>query len=149
MRPRVVVYVSADELAQMRREAARRRVSLSRYAKERLTPSPEAGGAALNGGGSAPGAEQRRDDGLHKLIVERAEGLGDNLRTLIVMLDQLVLSTLTHLPEIPLAQQAERLTAGARRHASWRQEAARLIEQMRADTAAGQSSATNGHGAHA
>ena len=147
MRPRVVVYVSADELAQMRREAARRRVSLSRYAKERLTPSPEAGGAALNGGGSA--AEQRRDDGLHKLIVERAEQLGDNLRTLIVMLDQLVLSTLTQLPEIPPAQQAERLAAGARRHASWRQEAARLIEQMRADTAAGQPSATNGHGAHA
>ena len=147
MRPRVVVYVSADELAQMRREAARRRVSLSHYAKERLTPSPEAGGAALNGGGSA--AEQRRDDGLHKLIVERAEGLGDNLRTLIVMLDQLVLSTLTQLPEIPLAQQAERLAAGARRHASWRQEAAKLIEQMRADTAAGQPSAPNGHGAHA
>jgi hypothetical protein len=147
MRPRVVVYVSADELAQMRREAARRRVSLSRYAKERLTPSPEASGAVLNGGGSA--AEQRRDDGLHKLIVERAEGLGDNLRTLIVMLDQLVLSTLTHLPEIPMTQQAERLAAGARRHASWRQEAARLIEQMRADTAAGQSSVTNGHGAHA
>ncbi|MGO9268374.1 MAG: hypothetical protein ACLQBA_26400 [Candidatus Binataceae bacterium] len=146
MRPRVVVYVSADELAQMRREAARRRVSLSRYAKERLTPSPEASGAALNGGGSA--AEQRRDDGLQKLILERAEGLGDNLRTLIVMLDQLVLSTLTHLPEIPMAQQAERLAAGARRHASWRQEAARLIEQMRAD-AAGQPSATNGHGAHA
>ena len=40
MRPRIVVYVSADELAQMRREAARRRLSLSRYAKERLVPGP-------------------------------------------------------------------------------------------------------------
>ena len=36
---RVVMYVTADELARIREEAARRRISLSRYAKERLTPS--------------------------------------------------------------------------------------------------------------
>ena len=36
MRPQVAVYVSADELADScAGEAARRRVSLSRYAKER------------------------------------------------------------------------------------------------------------------
>ena len=35
MRPRVVVYLTAEELAQLEREAARRRLSLSRYAKER------------------------------------------------------------------------------------------------------------------
>jgi hypothetical protein len=145
MRPRVVVYVSADELAHMRREAARWRVSLSRYAKERLTPVQDAAGAAAAALNDTP----RREDGLHKLIVERAEGLGDNLRTVIVMLDQLVMSTLTHLAEIPAAQQQERLAAGARRHASWRQEAARLIEEMRANTAAGQQRATNGSGAQA
>ena len=41
MRPRLVVYVTAEELAQMRREAARRRLSLSRYAKERLAPAQD------------------------------------------------------------------------------------------------------------
>ncbi len=34
MRRKVVVYLTDEELAQMRREAARRRLSLSRYVKE-------------------------------------------------------------------------------------------------------------------
>ena len=37
MRPRVMVYVTGDELAEMRREAKRQRLSLSRYTKARLT----------------------------------------------------------------------------------------------------------------
>jgi hypothetical protein len=59
----------------MRREAVRRRVSLSRYAKERLTPAQDAADAVA----AAPNSEPRRDDGLHKLIVERTEGLADHL----------------------------------------------------------------------
>ena len=41
MKPKITVYVTDDELDQLRREAARRRLSLSRYAKVRLTPAPE------------------------------------------------------------------------------------------------------------
>ena len=39
----------------------------------------------------------------------------------MVMLDQLVLSTLSHLPEIPVAQQRQALAAGERRHRGWQQ----------------------------
>lgn len=38
MRPRVAIYLREEELTQIRREAARRRVSLSRYLKERVAP---------------------------------------------------------------------------------------------------------------
>ena len=36
MRPKVLVYVTAEELAEMKREAKRQHLSLSRYTKRRL-----------------------------------------------------------------------------------------------------------------
>ena len=41
MRTRVVVYVTGDELAELKRESKRRHISLSRYTKERLTLAPD------------------------------------------------------------------------------------------------------------
>src|ERR1700722_18138226 len=78
MRPRIVVYVSADELAQMRREAARRRLSLSRYAKERLAPAPDqfdGDAQALNSSGLP--LEKRLAEQVRNAFAARADNLAD------------------------------------------------------------------------
>ncbi len=150
MRPRLVVYVTADELAQMRREAARRRLSLSRYAKQRLAPALDQFDADMPGlnGGALEGLDKRLVESVRKAAAERVEGLAENLRTVMVMLDQLVLSTLTHLPEIPVAQQKERVAAGERRYHGWQQGVENLLRQLRAQPAA-ERQTDAGNGAHA
>jgi hypothetical protein len=137
---RVVMYVTADELARIRQEAARRRISLSRYAKERLTPS-------IQDEDDRGGAAERLAGSMRKTLTERTDGLADYLRTLIVMLDQLVRSTLTHLPEISEAQKERVLVSGERRYRDWQQEVEGLLRRMRAQAAAERQSAT-GNGAH-
>ena len=76
-------------------------------------------------GGDGRRLDKQLVDSVRKALAERADGLAENLRTVMVMLDQLVLSTLTHLPEIPVAQQKERVAAGTRRHRGWQQKVAR------------------------
>jgi hypothetical protein len=138
MKPKISVYVTDGELAQLKREAARRRISLSRYAKERLVVRDE----------SDSDTAAERSDSVRKMLAERADGLAENLGTVIVMLDQLVRSTLTYLPEIPEAQKERVLAAGDRRHRGWQQEVETLLRQMRSQPAAERQRAT-GNGAHA
>jgi hypothetical protein len=138
MKPKISVYVTDGELAQLKREAARRRISLSRYAKERLVVRDE----------SDSDTAAERSDSVRKMLAERADGLAENLRTVIVMLDQLVRSTLTYLPEIPEAQKERVLAAGDLRHRGWQQEVETLLRQMRSQPAAERQRAT-GNGAHA
>ena len=139
---RVVMYVTADELARIRQEAARRRISLSRYAKERLTPSIQ------DEDDSGAAAAQRLAGSMRKTLTERTDGLADYLRTLIVMLDQLVRSTLTHLPEISESQKERVLASGERRYRDWQQEVEGLLRRMRAQAAAERQSETSNR-AHA
>src|SRR5436305_82705 len=79
MKPRVVVYVSADELARMRREAARRRISLSRYAKERLTPDQIEDDSAT--ADNPAGRDQPAAAHLAKTVTSRTDDLAEKLRT--------------------------------------------------------------------
>ena len=151
MKPKVTVYVTAEELAEFRKEAARRRVSVSRYVKERLDSARgeiRADMATVNEDVLSAAAEQRLADGVRKAIAARADDLADNLRTVMVMLDQLVRSTLTHLPEIPSAQHKERVAAGERRHRDWQGQVADLLRQMRSEAAKARTVAP-GNGAHA
>jgi hypothetical protein len=122
MRQKITVYLSSAELAEFRRAAGQRRLSVSRYARARLMPMPSGG------------------DGGNQLLLEQ-------LNALILMVDQFARSMLTHSPEIP-AQQAERLAAGEQRYRDWQEKVAALIERWRI-TAAGQQRATNGSGAQA
>ena len=82
MKPRITVYLSDGQLERVKREAARQRVSLSRYATARLLPA-------------APGEDDSEETaeklaGLKKMLNARADGLAETLRTIVVMLDQLV-----------------------------------------------------------
>ena len=136
MKPKVTVYVTAEELAQLRKEAARRRVSVSRYAKEKLDSVQDevrADTAIIIGETSSAAAEGRLAEIVGNAFAVRADDLADNLRTVMVMLDQLVRSTLTHLPEIPPAQHKERFAAGERRHRDWQGQVADLLKQMRCE----------------
>ena len=138
MKPKVTVYVTAEELTEFRKEASRQRVSVSRYVKERLDSARceiRADTATVNEDGLSAVAEQRLADGVRKAIAVRADDLADNLRTVMVMLDQLVRSTLTHLPEISSAQHKERFAAGERRHRDWQGHVADLLRQMRSEAA--------------
>ncbi len=153
MRRKITVYLTDEELAQLRKEAARRRVSLSRYMTEQVAPARDQhdGDASAANGGVLPAAlEKRLAESVRRAVAERADGLAENLRTVMVMLDQLVRSTLTHLPEIPEAQKQQRIAAGEQRHRGWQREVEALLRQLRAQSAGeGQSASGNGNGAHA
>jgi hypothetical protein len=150
MRRKVTVYLTDVELAQLKKEAARRRVSLSRYMTEQLAPvrEPYEGDVpALNGGALSAAIEKRMADSIRRAIGERADALTENLRTVMVMLDQLVLTTLVHLPEIPEAQKQQRLAAGKQRHREWEHQVEGLLRQLRGEPGRGEPSGA-GNGAH-
>ena len=89
-------------------------------------------------------------DVLEFSVDRLAPGYTDNYvaQDRMVMLDQLVRSTLTHLPEIPSAQHKERVAAGERRHRDWQGQVADLLRQMRSE-AAKERPVVSGNGAHA
>jgi hypothetical protein len=123
MKPRITVYLTDDQLARLRREAARHRVSLSRYATERLSPMAEA-----EDDSDVPA--EKLAASLRKMLAERADALAENLRTVIVMLDQLV-----------------RLSTPDEQHyRAWQQTVEELLRQTRTQAVA---ESQNGNGAHA
>src|SRR5260370_17772236 len=119
MRRKITVYLTEEELAQLRKEAVRRRVSLSRHITEQLAPARDQhdGDAfALNGGVLSAALDKRLAENVRRAMAERADDLPGNLRTVMGMLDQLVRSTLIHLPAIPDAPNQQRITPGHTPH---------------------------------
>ena len=153
MRRKITVYLTDEELAQLRKEAARRRLSLSRYITDQMAPARDQHDGeppALNGGVLPAALEKRLAESVRRAVAERTEALAENLRTVMVMLDQLVLSTLTHLPEIPEAQKQQRAAAGELRHRQWERQVEELLRQLRAQSGAeDRLAAAHGNGAHA
>jgi hypothetical protein len=82
MKSRIEVYLTDDEINRVKREAARQHISISRYAKERLAPTGQDENA------NDPG--ERLASSMRKMLNARADGLAETLRTIVVMLDQLV-----------------------------------------------------------
>jgi hypothetical protein len=124
MKPRITVYLTDDQLDRLRRGAARQRVSLSRYATERLSP-------AVQEEDDSDVAAGRLATSVRKMLAERTDALAENLRTVIVMLDQLV-----------------RLSTPDEQHyRAWQQTVEELLRQTRTQAAA-ESQNGNGNGAH-
>lgn len=145
---KVTVYVTDEELAQLRCAAARRRSSLSRYLKERLMPSqledvlgPIPYGAALR-----PEGERRLFEAVRGVVTRGNRQVLQQLSMLMVMLDQFVLNALTHLPEIPEAQKEHALAVGECRHRGWQREVEDILRQLRGN-AAGRNHHAGGNGA--
>lgn len=147
MRPKITVYVTDQELAQLRRESFRRRISISRYAKERLLPADieeQVGGSSVS---RSPEADKRLLEAVRGAVAGGNRSLLDHLSTLIVMLDQFALRTLMHLAEIPEVQQERARAAGERRHRQWQRDVEDLLRQLRG-AASGEDRIVAANGAH-
>src|SRR5216684_1444128 len=115
MRPRVAIYVTDEELKQIRREAARRRVSLSRYLKERFLPTDL--DRAPDGAALGPESEKRLSDAVRRAADAHSKKMLDQISTLIVMVDQLAARTL-----------------GEAHHGDWQHQVEALVRELRGDT---------------
>jgi septal ring factor EnvC (AmiA/AmiB activator) len=134
MRPRVVVYVTGDELAELRREAKRQRLSLSHYTKARLTLASDTDGA-----GDSISAENRFLEIVMKAVAEREARLADNLRTVMVMIDNLALSTFTQ------AAEGDQIEA-EKRYRSWQREVETTLREVRGELGHGNGNDAQSHG---
>jgi hypothetical protein len=114
MRPRVAIYVTDEELKQIRREAARRRVSLSRYLKERLLPNDLE--SAADGALFWSENESRLTQALRRAADAHSRKMLDQISTLIVMVDQLAARTL-----------------GEAHHGDWQHQVEALVRELRGD----------------
>lgn len=117
MKPRVAIYVTDEERRQLSREAARRRVSLSRYLKERLLPGDWESASA--GAVLGPDLEKRLVDAVRRAADAHSRKLFDQISTLIVMVDQLAARTL-----------------GEAHHQDWQQQVESLVRDLRGDVEA-------------
>ena len=114
MRPRVAIYVTDEELKQIRREAGRCRVSLSRYLKERLLPGHWEG--ASDGALLGPENESRLTQAFRRAADVQGRRLLDEISTLIVMVDQLAARTL-----------------GEAHHEDWQHQVEALVRELRGE----------------
>jgi hypothetical protein len=147
VRPKITIYVTDKELAGLRREATHRRLSISRYAKERLLPEDLEGPGEGRQSQPPPAVEKRLVEAVRGAVAGGNRSLLDQLNTVIVMLDQFALSVLMHLAEIPGAQRDRATAAAERRHRDWQQRVEELLRQLRVE-ASGEKPA-GGNGAHA
>jgi hypothetical protein len=132
VRPKITIYVTDQELVGLKHEAARRRLSLSRYAKERLLPDlePSAEGRQAQ---PSPATEKRLVEAVCGAIAGGNRSVLDQLSTVIVMLDQFALSALMHQAEIPEAQRERARAAAERRHREWQGRVTELLRELRAE----------------
>jgi len=106
---------------------------VSRYTKERLTLRDQDAAPALHDGGFPMLSEKRLAEIVRGAVMGDGRPVAEQLRTLIVMLDQFVLNALIRLPEIPEAQKKQALAVGERRHRDWQHEVEDILRQLRAE----------------
>jgi hypothetical protein len=149
VRPKITIYVTDQELAELRREASCRRLSISRYAKERLLPR-DLEQQTANGDYSPRSheAEKRLVEAVRGTVAGGNRSVLDQLSTLIVMLDQFAFSALMHLGEIPEAQKERARAAAERRHGEWQRRVEELLRELRG-AASEEKQIAAGNGAHA
>lgn len=145
MKRHVAVYLEDAEIARLRSEAAKRRISLSRHLKERLTDSPVSDVSEESG--PAPLDEKALERAVRAALMREVKAMAGQMNLLTAMLDQLALSLLINLPEIVEAHKQQAITAGKRRHQGWRAAVEELLREAGTETALPSSAATNG--AHA
>lgn len=154
MRQGLTFYVTEDQLAYLRREAARYRRSLSSYVascvleRHQQARAPE---TPTQGSISPPfevllrESEQR----IVALITKKAGGdigqVVSQLTSLAAMLDRFVMSALLHAPEIPPARHAEAISSAERRYRNWRQAVLEMLDGIEAQPPAAWNGAGQEH----
>jgi len=148
VRTKITIYVTDQELVGLKHEAARRRLSISRYAKERLLPQDFEPSAEGRHAQPSPAAEKRLVEAVRGAVAGGNRSVLDQLSTVIVMLDQFALSALMHLAEIPEAQRERARAAAERRHSEWQGRVTELLRELRAE-ASGEEQVVVANGASA
>jgi hypothetical protein len=147
VRPKITIYVTDQELAGLKREATHRRLSISRYAKERLLPQDlEVPGEGRHGQ-VPPAAENRLVEAVRGAVAGGNRSVLDQLNTMIVMLDQFALTVMMHLAEIPEVQRERTRATADRRHRDWQLRVEELLRELRVE-ASGEKQVVAGNGAH-
>lgn len=153
MKRHVAVYLENDELARFQREADRRRISLSRYLKERLTEAPGDGliePAALRQPPLAAN-EKALEKTVRAAVARELKPVVEHLDLLAAMLDRFALSMLIHTAEIPEVQKKQAIASGKRRHQGWRTEVEEVLKEtgLIGDSSADEDRGSVGNGAQA
>jgi hypothetical protein len=136
VKPRITVYLSDAQLEYLRRQAAKRRRSLSSYVTDCLLDyHVEAAPSALAAHEISPpfSALLRDTEGrIAKEIQSRTSGanaeLLKQLMVLTAMLDRFVLSALVHTPEVPEVNRSKAVASGERRYANWREAVEKILD---------------------
>lgn len=138
MRPRITVYLSDGQLDHLRREAAKRKRSLSSYvidclldyhveaapvSKTRAEPTPPFSALLRDTEGHIAAEIEKRTSGA-------SAQLSKQLIVLTAMFDRFVLSNLVHTPEVPEANRSSAISSGERRYANWREAVKEILDQI-------------------
>ena len=129
MRRQLTAYIGDDDFDRLKERADEAGLSLSRYIKERLVQSNGSTAVSLSEAKLAA-SEKRIIEANRAYITQTNRSLNKRITMLLAMLDQFVLSMLTHLPEIPEAQHEQALASGERRHRGWQLEVEDSFRQM-------------------
>ncbi len=140
MRSRITVYLSDAQLEYLRREAGKRRRSLSSYVTDCLLDyHVESSSGANNRSEIAPPFNALLRDTEDRIVAEiekrTARTSSEVLKQVMVvatMLDRFVLSALVNTPEIPEAMRAKAVSSGERRYGNWREAVGEILDQIHA-----------------
>lgn len=134
----LTLHLSEAQLDYLRREAAKRRRSLSSYVTDCLldyhvesAPVPKTSAES-----SPPFSALLRDteERISAEIGKRTSGastqLSKQLMVLTAMFDRFVLSNLVHTPEVPEANRSNAISSSERRYANWREAVKEVLDQL-------------------
>jgi hypothetical protein len=129
-----------SQLEHLRREAAKRRRSLSSYVTDCLldyhveaVPVPK-----ISMESSPPfsallrDTEDRMAARIQKDTSNTSKQLSKQLMVLSAMIDRFVLSALVHMPEVPEENRAKATSSGDRRYQNWREAVKDVLDQIAA-----------------
>jgi hypothetical protein len=150
MRRQVATYLNEEEFQQLARQAAGRKVSLSRYVKDRLLKADGDSGAESPAEAIAEAivrsAERRFSNGVERSMLGALKPLAKRLGMLTTMIDQFALTMLINTPEIIEAKKDQAIAAGERRHRGWQRAVEQLLREQHPEAAS--ENHTGGNGVH-
>ena len=139
MRQRLTFYVTQEQLGYLRREAARRRRSLSSYVADCVLEFHQQPLRAdrLSEAPSNPPfdvllreSEQRVVGLMTKKSASEVGQIMRRLTSLAAMLDRFVMSMLIHTPEVPPPRQTDAVSSAERRYRNWREAVTEMLDEV-------------------
>jgi len=138
LRRQLTAYLSEEEYQRLRDEADQRGITLSRHVKELLFESNRKPGHSISQA-ALIALEKRLIDGNRSSTADVLKPIAEQLTAALAMIDQFVLSVLSHLPEIPEEHRKQALASGQRRYEGWRAEVEEILakagQQIRSNRA--------------